>query len=205
MSHSTTVPASERPFLTEMLAMDSKNYHVWSYRQWLVEHFSLWDDPEEWACVERMIEADVRNNSAWNHRWFLCFGQHAEEEAKEHGVKVVDEDIVDREVGFAMDKIVLAPANESPWNYLRGVMARGEREKGELSEWVRGFAGQAEEGRVDGVRSVQAIEWLVECEEEELEIGKAKQLLRILEKLDPIRKGYWGYRARLFEEEWGQE
>ena len=57
-----------------MLEQDTKNYHVWSYRQWLVKRFDLWDKPEEMDWTESMIEADVRNNSAWNHRFYLVFG-----------------------------------------------------------------------------------------------------------------------------------
>ena len=57
-----------------MLEQDSKNYHVWSYRQWLVKRFGLFDDEDEMKWTESMIDADVRNNSAWNHRWFLVVG-----------------------------------------------------------------------------------------------------------------------------------
>lgn len=187
-----------------MLALDTKNYHVWSYRQWLVQRFDLWEDAEEWSYVQRMIEDDVRNNSAWNHRWFLCFGQYAEEEQKEHGIKVVDEDVIDREMMFAMKKVELAPNNESPWNYLRGVMERGERRKGEVKEYIEGFTAQAGDGKEEGIRSLQAVEWLVDCEQEALEIEKARQLLKLLEKLDPIRKGYWAYRGRLLDGPWEQ-
>jgi hypothetical protein len=57
-----------------MLEQDSKNYHVWSYRQWLVKRFDLFDKPEELEWTAEMIEADVRNNSAWNHRYYLVVG-----------------------------------------------------------------------------------------------------------------------------------
>lgn len=190
-----------------MFTLDSKNYHVWSYRQWLVQRFDLWDDRDEWAYVKLMIEEDVRNNSAWNHRWYLCFGQYVEEEQKEDGVKVVDEDVVDREMKYAMEKVDLAPTNESPWNYLRGVMGRGDRERKEIKAWVEGFTGEAEDGEDDGVRSLQAVEWLAECEEADAAGGmeRAKRLFTLLEELDPIRKGYWGYRKRLMDEKWEQE
>lgn len=57
-----------------MFESDPKNYHVWSYRQWLVRRFGLWDKGEvEW--VGGLLEKDVRNNSGWNHRWFVVFGR----------------------------------------------------------------------------------------------------------------------------------
>jgi protein farnesyltransferase/geranylgeranyltransferase type-1 subunit alpha len=58
-----------------MLEQDSKNYHVWSYRQWLVKRFDLFDKPEEMAWTESLIDEDVRNNSAWNHRYYLVAGR----------------------------------------------------------------------------------------------------------------------------------
>lgn len=57
-----------------MLEQDSKNYHVWSYRQWLVKRFDLFEKPEELEWTHSMIAADVRNNSAWNHRYYLVVG-----------------------------------------------------------------------------------------------------------------------------------
>lgn len=57
-----------------MFEADAKNYHVWSYRQWLVRRFDLWDQGEL-EETERFIGEDIRNNSAWNHRWFVVFGR----------------------------------------------------------------------------------------------------------------------------------
>ncbi len=74
-----------------MLKQDSKNYHVWSYRQFLVKRFDLWDKPEELEWTHSMIEADVRNNSAWNHRHYLVFGSNRGKPSK---------DIVDREIEY---------------------------------------------------------------------------------------------------------
>jgi protein farnesyltransferase/geranylgeranyltransferase type-1 subunit alpha len=66
-----------------MLELDTKNYHVWSYRQWLVKRFDLFADEEELSWTEKMLREDVRNNSAWNHRWYLVFGRDGEERPKE--------------------------------------------------------------------------------------------------------------------------
>lgn len=62
--------------MARMFEADAKNYHVWSYRQWLVRRFGLWD-VGELAVVDGLLQADVRNNSAWNHRWFIVFGRPA--------------------------------------------------------------------------------------------------------------------------------
>ncbi|KAL8674349.1 MAG: hypothetical protein Q9168_001278, partial [Polycauliona sp. 1 TL-2023] len=113
ITHLSSLPPTELPFLAQMFAKDAKNYHVWSYRQWLVRHFSLWDS--ELSYVESLITSDVRNNSAWNHRWFILFGQHVDPSSGK-GMDVVgnivDEDLLDREVEYTMAKIRLAPQNQ---------------------------------------------------------------------------------------------
>jgi protein farnesyltransferase/geranylgeranyltransferase type-1 subunit alpha len=66
------------------LALDAKNYHTWAYRQWALSHFfgdsekhaDLWQ--KELDFTSSLIENDVRNNSAWNHRWFTVFARPEE-------------------------------------------------------------------------------------------------------------------------------
>ena len=101
-------PAGETAFLADMFAQDSKNYHVWSYRQWLVKRFGLWDDAEEWAAVEELLERDVRNNSAWNMRWFLGFG------GDQKGLE--DKEKVDREVEYVQQHLELQLDALTDWN-----------------------------------------------------------------------------------------
>ncbi|KAG6839489.1 hypothetical protein C0991_002174, partial [Blastosporella zonata] len=70
----TRKPAPELKFIAKSLEADVKNYHTWSYRQWLLAFFN---DDELWAgeldFVDEMIVHDVRNNSAWHHRFFVVF------------------------------------------------------------------------------------------------------------------------------------
>ncbi len=80
-------PTGEAAFISQMFASDAKNYHVWSYRQWLVRTFDLWDG--EIVDIERLLDEDVRNNSAWNHRWFVVFGRGE-----------VGEEVVEREIEY---------------------------------------------------------------------------------------------------------
>ena len=82
-------PEGETAFISRMFEADAKNYHVWSYRQWLVRRFDLWDKGEL-ESTEEMLKMDIRNNSAWNHRWFVVFGRDE---------KVVeDQEILNREI-----------------------------------------------------------------------------------------------------------
>ena len=188
------MPSSEIAFLSSILAKDPKNYHVWSYRQWLVRHFSLWDT--ELPYIKALLEEDVRNNSAWNHRWFVVFGRHMDPE--KHTIKnndamaKVSSDIVDREIRYAMDAISISPQNQSPWLYLRGVLRKDGRSISRLIDFATRFA---DLGKPDEVRSSHALEVLADVYAEERDNERAAEALELLgERYDPIRKNYWDYR-----------
>jgi len=182
-------PAGETEFTMQMFALDAKNYHVWSYRQWLVRHFGLWET--ELADVEKLLRADVRNNSAWNHRWFVVFGRP---DGKGEG----GEEVVDREVGVAKEAIALAPQNQSPWSYLRGVLRRAGRGLRSERGFVEGFADLR---RPEEVRSSFALDFLADIYAEEGGEGRREEARRALdllaERYDPIRRNYWEYRKSL--------
>ncbi|RDW93847.1 bifunctional protein farnesyltransferase/protein geranylgeranyltransferase [Aspergillus mulundensis] len=215
--HFPTLPPKEMDFLMEMFAQDSKNYHVWTYRHWLVRHFELWDSPRELADMNSLINSDVRNNSAWNHRYMLRFGPRSNEpdagmvnaEGKPHEkgrLSVVDEDLVDEELKYAQEQIIRAPENRSPWSYARGVLRAAGRP---LSEWT-GFSRKLvvdefdEQGQLSGVsvKSSHAIEWLADvyADAEGHNRDEAVRMLNLLkDKYDPIRRNYWDYRIRAIE------
>ena len=89
----TKQPSRELALIKRSLEVDSKNYHTWSYRQWLLSSFygadengreqgdddageaieaaGVWD--AELDFVDTMLAQDVRNNSAWHHRFFVVF------------------------------------------------------------------------------------------------------------------------------------
>lgn len=193
----TNFANSERQFIETMLQEDSKNYHVWSYRQALVRKLNIFNITEL-AATQNLIEADVRNNSAWSHRFFLMFSNPAHATADlsptEHDPKI-PVDLITKESKYAEEKILLAPQNQSPWNYLRGVLAKG----GCKLSTVQGFAEQfitnlGEDGET--VRSSHALDLLADIHQETGDHVAAKLCLqRLWEKWDPVREGYWKYRA----------
>jgi protein farnesyltransferase/geranylgeranyltransferase type-1 subunit alpha len=204
--HFPTLPPKELDFLMEMFAQDSKNYHVWTYRHWLVRHFKLWDLSREIEDVNVLLKADVRNNSAWSHRYTLRFGPRADNEhdagmvnagdmsttpAEKGVLAVVDEDMIDGELAFAQEAIVRAPENRSPWWYARGVLLASGRS---LSEWEE-FAGKFVISE-DLVKSSHAVEWLADVYAADEKKRKAVEMFGLLEKYDPIRKNYWYYRVK---------
>jgi protein farnesyltransferase/geranylgeranyltransferase type-1 subunit alpha len=176
------------PFLEKMLALDAKNYHVWSYRQWMVNHFNLWDEKVESDYVEKLLDEDVRNNSAWNHRWFLMFGR------LEGNAELAKKEVVKREWDWAMEKIEKAPQNESAWNYIRGLLNKGEGAgKIEIHEAIEAVKPYGE----TTVRSSYALDVLAMLYAEAGQTQEACDALdKLAEKYDPIRSGYWMYRKR---------
>jgi hypothetical protein len=51
------------------LNTDSKNYHAWAHRQVVVASGAAWQQEQQY--VQRLLAEDVRNNSAWNQRFFV--------------------------------------------------------------------------------------------------------------------------------------
>ena len=205
-------PDGEITFINRMLRADAKNYHVWSYRQWLVRRFGLWTSKQangrttvyptdeddytpldgaraettELAETELFLADDVRNNSAWNHRFFIVNGNE-----DQPGVK--DEAIYAREVDFAQQAVRRAPQNQSPWNYLRGVVERAKGKNG--IDAVADFCGEfvALEGD-ESVRSSHALQLLAEIWAHKGRNAQASQALDLLAgTYDPIRTNYWMY------------
>ncbi|KAH6987929.1 hypothetical protein BKA56DRAFT_577940 [Ilyonectria sp. MPI-CAGE-AT-0026] len=196
-----TLARSETAFITTMLVEDAKNYHVWSYRQYLVGKLSMWTS-SELGSTQNLIEEDVRNNSAWSHRFYLVFsdptGSTAGSGPTEHDPKV-PETTLNREIGYAQEKIALAPQNQSPWNYLLGVLAKGGRKLATLQEFAEQYIAALGED-AEEVRSSHALDFLAKVYHENGDNEKAKLCLRRLsEKWDPVREGYWKYRTTLLE------
>lgn len=135
-------PRRELAFIAENLDRDAKNYHTWSYRQWILSHFGgltprdsgtaqkagkgagqfphLWDG--EIPYTDQLLTQDIRNNSAWNHRWFCNFARHHIPPSADH--ESADEELQKRvkfELAYTKQQLAIAPNNSSAWNYLRGL------------------------------------------------------------------------------------
>ncbi|KAI0987852.1 hypothetical protein GJ496_000802, partial [Pomphorhynchus laevis] len=117
---------NESEFLQQVFEQDDKNYHAWQYRQWLIRHFNMFDMDELRFCTA-MISRDIRNNSAWNHRFllfqegilhFVVNGSDGEWE----NLKFSDKKIKKSEILFTLEQLKFCLNNESAWNYLRGIV-----------------------------------------------------------------------------------
>ncbi|KAF1845689.1 farnesyltransferas-like protein [Cucurbitaria berberidis CBS 394.84] len=182
-------PEGEPEFISTMLEQDSKNYHVWSYRQWLVKRFDLFDKPEELTWTDNMIQDDVRNNSAWNHRYYLVAGRGGKLRAE----------IADREIEYTKAAIRKAPQNQSPWNYISGIVRVAQLPKSTLKDFALEFA---DVQTPEEVYSSHALDILADIysEEENSKESAEKALDLLATKYDPIRANYWNFRKGLLEQ-----
>ena len=183
--------SNELSFLADVIKNDSKNYHSWQYRQWLLKTYSLWSDELEY--VDQLLIDDIRNNSAWNQRYFVI--------AHTTGFK---DEIVERELDYVEQRIRSYPENESAWNYLRGMVRFRSPTIDDQRVWkfcqdlydnqfLRDPLG-AEQWRF---LLAYMIELLAEDEHESKREDNRKSIADLCEKLagkiDPIRKKYWHY------------
>lgn len=100
-------PSRELGFTARALTFDAKNYHTWAYRQWVLCHFyassrgtaaasdlnrsQVWIDELEYTAS--LLQEDVRNNSAWNHRFFVAFESGQDSDATKGTDAVRDREI----------------------------------------------------------------------------------------------------------------
>ncbi|KAJ7598813.1 hypothetical protein C8J56DRAFT_848717 [Mycena floridula] len=196
-------PVPELNFITRCLHEDTKNYHTWSYRQWLLSHFN---DDDLWVgeldFIDQMLNADVRNNSAWHHRFFVVF---------QSGVREGEQDrarVIKRELTYVKQSISLAPNNASAWNYLRGILDLNHIPYSTLKEFVELYTTSGDRSNMDVVDldnpppsqgaqlpAVVAIEFLADMYEIERDTEKARELWASLaNQHDTIRKKYWDHR-----------
>lgn len=59
--------------------------------------------------MDSLLNEDVRNNSAWNQRYFVI-----------NNTTGFTQEVLDSEIKYTLERIKEVVENESAWNYLRG-------------------------------------------------------------------------------------
>ena len=118
------VANKELSYVDKILNDDSKNYHAWSHRQWIIKtvnHSQLWINEIEYSHTQ--IISDVRNNSAWNQRWFAVHeGKNTIAMMTNNHQKILSFDKAKEEASYALSGANVDIYNESPWRYLIGIL-----------------------------------------------------------------------------------
>ncbi|KAJ1029853.1 hypothetical protein NDA13_003092 [Ustilago tritici] len=232
-------PGRELGFVEENLDRDAKNYHTWGYRQWVLSHFGglflpsskpgaapasrgagefpeLWQGEEEY--VDKLLTEDVRNNSAWNHRWFVNFSRfgltgNPSSTNPSHSEQVMEQlrKKIQYEIAYTKASLSNVPNNASGWNYLRALHtslpSALRREMKEALGWVKTLVSSQVEAEKDAIvdimgrESVGALEWWLDCiaqqqQEQQGGVEEAEKLVKRLIMADPVRKRFYAYRLK---------
>ena len=143
--------------------------------------------------VDQLLQDDIRNNSAWNQRYFVI--------ANTTGFK---DEIIEHELDYVEERINSCPDNESAWNYLRGIARFRSTNLSDRRTW--NFCQNLYENKFqkDNFNNQQwrfllgyMIELLIDDDREEKLEENNKMINDLCEKLaleiDPIRRKYWRY------------
>ena len=104
---------------------------------------------------------------------------------------------------YAQEKIRVAPQNQSPWNYMRGLVRKASGSVTIPMTSLKRFASEfASIEYPDEVRSSHALDLLVDIftEHDNGNEDAVKALELLADRYDPIRANYWNWRkSRLIE------
>eukprot|EP01130_Rhizamoeba_saxonica_P005629 TRINITY_DN2244_c0_g1_i2.p1 TRINITY_DN2244_c0_g1~~TRINITY_DN2244_c0_g1_i2.p1 ORF type:complete len:174 (+),score=44.17 TRINITY_DN2244_c0_g1_i2:478-999(+) len=169
-----------------MLEKDAKNYHAWTIRQWALKFFGLWDNELEY--VDKLLNLDVRNNSAWNQRFFVI-----------ESTTGYTNEVLKAEIIYTQEKLKRGSNNTSAWNYLRGLAKVSSYN--ELPE-IEEFCVEKLESTW-GITCGQLYVTLIDIYTKSGDHEKLATAIEYCEKLqsglDDIHKKYWIYRKTTLE------
>merc|ERR1712232_1240541 len=142
----------------------------------------MWDCELEF--VEDLLLDDIRNNSAWNHRYTVV----------KHLSWPISAEVRKREVDFTLDKLRQGANNESAWNYLQAFFGEGVGKESwkdapasitKLCNEVIALAPEKE------AVCRFAVETIARIEEAKGDLDCAESQYALLQEIDKIRSKYW--------------
>ncbi|ANB11958.1 bifunctional protein farnesyltransferase/protein geranylgeranyltransferase [Sugiyamaella lignohabitans] len=212
----------ELELVRDVISDDTKNFHAWSHLKWVVNRVSERyeesggsstiskadsDDKAQEKTAEEsdftevfslkgqlkfsdlFIEEDVYNNSAWSYRYFV----HSQWGILSKVELAASEERFNEEINYVKERIALAPQNEAVWTYLVGIYDKYDHDAHPLDELESLCIQYA---AADHIESSHALELLLRIYEQRQDKAKASAALDTLEKLLPMRSGYWEYKRR---------
>ena len=170
----------EKNLLGKVFEYEPKNFHAWTHRIWMIRRFNNTED--EFDFIDKMLKDDVKNNSAWNYRFFLV--QYI------NGNKM-EKKVIEDEMKYALEKIKECPKNESPYSYIRGYITKYNYKYSDFSFVKENLENLLQNNIED---NAYGLNFLLDYYEEEKNKDKFNEIIDKLQKIDFIRKKYYGWR-----------
>lgn len=108
-------PAPELGLCAKLLDLDPRNFHCWNYRRWLSDRFRV-PAQDEFDFTSQMVFRNFSNYSAWHRRTQLLDSAFPEASQRT--------DMLQRDLKLTQEAYWTAPADQSPWFYLRWLALR---------------------------------------------------------------------------------
>lgn len=145
--------------------------------------------------MDKLLNTDVRNNSAWNQRYFVI-----------NNTTGFTEEVLDREIDYTLSRLRELLENESAWNYLRGLLLHDKQGLSNNPK-VRSFC---EELYQSGNRSALLLASIVDicyeivgpdANDPVYNLERGLELCHELEtKVDTVRGKYWAHMAEMLRQ-----
>ena len=177
--------SQEKELLKIILDKDGKNFHCWSHRIWMIRRFNNIEG--EFKFVDKMLESDIKNNSVWNYRFFLV---------EFINKKNINKKIIEDEIKYAFDKIKINSTNESPFNYIMGLINKYKRKYNEFKELTYGLKILYNKEKENKNNIVFILKILLELYEEVKDKNNFENIIEELVKIDYIRKKYYLWKKK---------
>lgn len=131
--------AYELGFAEQALEENTKSHHAWGHRQAVLAECDIYAITQEEEFVDRYLDEDLHNNSAWTQRYFLVEKKldrleapviEIQDKGKTEAHSIVQSEgrdsLVENEVKYTSDKLLQAPHNKAAWSYLLGLMGNAK-------------------------------------------------------------------------------
>lgn len=174
----------ELKLCSKLLEVDSRNFHCWNYRTFLVAKAGPALVEEEVEFCTKCIMLNFSNRSAWHHRQRLIPLTTSGKWSSSSGVK--------KELKFLRNVYFTEPCDQSCWPFLRWL----------LLEWSPAVLGEEESSSLIE-EEIEHLNALLEIDPESILAlmtllrlrkyggGDVSDVIALLKKIDPSKMGYW--------------
>ena len=167
---SESVLKGEIELVKTILKLDGRNFHSWSYRQWLRQNFDIkLDDDIEYS--KKLIEKDFSNYSAWFLRSWA---------AEKTGAPIEPE----AELELVWNALFTEPNDQSCWQYHDWLLRRFPQLRDQDADYMVEL-----EAIVDDQDSKYL--FLSKVYSDTLGLEEKQEIVSKLVNIDPMRKGFY--------------